>query len=1014
MIEKTKVHALPFVDGMPDVETRPDQTRVKWMKNGECMDAATSSITNEGSLNRAGVDIQKNVVQVHDDLNKVNETVSDVIDAVNRHSDILDQTGDLDLIETVRKHTDEIETLNFAVVQSDERLEAVEKIATDNRTNIGAVPEHDNSGRNVREELEFQKQEMGSYPGFDYNGMPDPDSTGTGIKNRLAQNTMQITNHQSRINELETNWASSDVGSLTREVNNLRSEVGPRREAQVGHSVYNRLGKLEQSNSGRDKDLQLIQEQIGFSSFPRPTNPTLIHLVDENRSEIEELLKSSAASNQRIAIVETKIGSETQTGSIMFNQRLFMTEINDLYSIVGRSNSDGMRYSIVQIQKELGDNSDSLSIKGRILLTEQGIRDLNLDISRLNDLLGVGGSGSSGSFAERVDELELQMNGDVNGDTEFERIGMYQFAYNIYQQSPIGDAPDNELYFRSKNKWVRMGSETVVFSEDKGISGPSGNMIESRNGKIVVGGAPIVAKGEIEEAVFRDRIRMIKKDATNTDIEKQFISMQLDSAGKETYQIGETESNINIPGNLLIAGVPVGQGNVVDIPEDLDGSFVRTKTGWSRTDENDLPIRSLVSTKYDNDGKEIEFSRKTLLDYQDVEGMTVGSDDFETKIKTLNEISTSGLKVVDGIGTVLQTTDTRVVSGRPLYVGTSKVWTDAIDAPKDGEYYARIDGAWSKIDPTGQGSGTGIPDAPNDDSYYLRRNNAWTVLGESNISLLDNRSIEWETSTPGNSTGMSYNKTLNELSIGGSGAVIKFVGSVQDIILNEGSSLLGRAGSSPYNLITTNSDSEILIGSTDAKSVTLRGKESPKVMIGSELHTIITSKDEAPIDGKMYGRLNGAWKPFEVNRTLDIILNNGYSYKVADSKGKIISLATSGADNMIRVGQANTFMNFDSTIRNLKLDNKVMIHTSDETGDINLLGMNDTRIILGDVSKDLRVSAKSVLINGSKVWTSADDVPTDGNKYVRQDGKWEKAYSYGFEAPNSVGAKEGDVYFQYM
>ena len=1012
MIEKIKVKALPFVDGAPNPDERPDQARVNWMKNGECMEAASTDISNEGSLNRSGVEIQKNVDQVHTDLNKVNTVVSTVIDKVNAHSAILDQSDNQDLITTVKIHTDEIETLNEAVVQLDSRSDAIDAMAKATKEDVGVVPEHDTADRTVRDELEFQKIEMGSYPGFDYNGMPDPDSDGSGIKNRLANVTMEVTNHQSRINELETNWASSDVGSLTRELNNVRSELGPRREAQMGHSVYNRLDGLEASRDGKTKDIKDIHDQIGFSSFPRPGYPTLINLIDENVKEFADSKIELSELNQRVILVETSIGNETSTGSIHYNQKVFAADISDLYKIVGRSNSEGLRYSVVSLQGEIGDNKTQGTIKNRLLLTEQGIRDLNIDVSRLNDLLGADGSGSSDSFYERVGELELQMNGDSNGQSEFERLGLYQFAHDLWSQRPIGDAPDDSLYFRKNGEWSKLGSENISISDDKGIINDTvGNVISVVNGEVVLGGSDVVVKGTVKELKVKDAISM------NADLDDQTVSVNLASLSvtstDKTITLGEDTATVNIVGEFLVNGAEVGKGTVVDV-EPSDEMFIRKHGVWISTDKADVPVKKLISREYDDSGIAIEDTDKTIIEH-DKNNVYIGSEKLAVTVHNAKEIKTKGLKIVDDISTVLQTSDTRVTIGRPLFVGTDKVWSDANDAPKDGEYYARIDGAWSKIDPTGEGSGTGISDAPNDDNYYLRRNNAWSILGESDISLNDKLSLRWETATANNFTGVKYDKAVNTITLGGSGAKVDINGAIKQIVLDENGGITQKTATGDHSIISANTDSDIFVGSSDVtKSVVLRGKESPQARIGNTLYKVWTSKDEAPIDDKMYGRKNGEWKPFEVNRTLDVILNNGYSFKVVDTKNKIMNVATSGPDNMIRIGQADTYLNIDSTLRSLKLDNKVSIKAVDASGDIDILGLNDSIISLGTATKDLVINAKTAKINGADIWTSASDVPTDGNKYVRRDGKWETAYGYGADAPSSVGAKEGDVYFQHM
>lgn len=1007
MIEKAKIQDIPFVDGLPNPESRPDQARIDWIKRGECMDGAVSATDNGGPLNRPSVEVQKNVKQVQDNVVTMNDKMAEVIDLVNIHSDILDQTDNLDLIETVQRHSDEIETLNFAVVQNSERFDEVDKRSKKNEENIGVPPLHDESDRTVREELEWQKTEMGSYPGFDYNGMPDIDSTGSGMKQRIINNSMAISNHQGRINTLETNWNNSDVGSLTKEVQNLRSEVGPRKDAQLGHNIYERLNTGERELSGVKTDLTAVNDQIGLNTFPRPGAVTLIELVDSNTGKINKNIQDIATHGERILVVEQDIGSDILAGSLKYNQKVMLKDIKDLYTIVGKTNSEGLRYSVVQLETEIGADGTPGTVKNRILLTEQGIRDLNIQIDELNDVLGVG-SGSSGSFSERVSELELQMNGDPNGVNDYEKAGVYRIAYEIYNSKPIADAADADLYYRTKDAWVKVGSKDVTLADNVKITSAAGNIVGVKDGKTFVGELtkPLEILSTVEKFKFKDKIQIAVGDQ-----EKDAISGTM-VGNKVSLAIGQSDSIVDLKGEIKVNGVMLGDGNVKDLLDSQDGLYYRRKGTWVRSDNEQTPISDLIRNSYDPSGA-------VLSSYSVVSttptSMRFGDFTIPSELSNVSKIITHGLELIQNDSVAMSVDSGRINFGRPAFINDKKIWTDATDAPSDGEYYARRDGVWEKIDPTGTGGGNGVGEAPDDLNYYVRSNFKWIALGSTDVKMSDGISVKWETSVPNNFTGIEYKKADNKISVGGSGADVELLGVVRSFVLGENSEIRQKAGSVISPLIVKDTDGDIFIGDSDAnKSIILRATEAPKAQIGTKLVDLWHSDMDAPSDGKNYGRKDGQWAAFEVNRTLDIILNNGFSYKVADASGKLMTVATSGASNLIELGQKDTLMNINSTIRSFKMDNKVVIKSVDATGDVDIIGMNDDIINLGSVTKKLKVKTSELTVNDQKVWTQADDAPSDGAKYARMNGKWEKSYTYGSSAPNSVGAKEGDVYFQFM
>jgi hypothetical protein len=1009
MIEKKDIQALPFVDGTPDPTTRPDQTRINWIKNGECSDGAQSSIGNEGSLNRAGVSVQKNVVEVQKNVETVKTSLDEVIDQVNKHNEILNQADDLDLIQTVQKHDEEIETLNFAVVQNSERFDEIAKVAHKNTEEIGVVPSHDTAERSVREELEWQKTEMGSYPGFDYNGKPNLDSRGSGMKSRIINNSMAISDHNARLNEIENNWQTSDIGSLTREVQSIRSEVGPKDQKVPGHHIYDRLKKVENVASAGQTDVQSLNKHTGIASFPRGSTLTLIDLVDSQSGDLTKLANTIRATDSRLVIVEQQIGDANESGTILYNQKVVMKDVSDLHDIVGKSNSEGLRYSVAVLETEIGSDSTPGTVKNRILLTEQGIRDLNLHIDEINDILGVN-SNSAGSFSDRVTELELQMNGDVNGHDDFEKQGVYPYLAELYNNKPVIDTEDDKYYIRTKDSWVEIGT-TDIDMRDSVLKINGENFAKWNNSEIEIGeqGTSLSVKGQVKDLTFVNTIKMMFVDSQE-EILREFVNHDK-SSGQETLTIGDANIVTNVIGQtVLVNGEDLSKNSIPDVFD--DGIYMRRKGDWVDTEQT-LQFKHIVT----HDGTNV-------FDYQDGKSddentrsvsLTFGSDDIPTIIKGVSEIHTKNLRIESDTDVIFEVGADKInIVDKPVYVGSNRVLTEADDAPNDNDYYARYKGTWAKINASGGGSGGGIEDVPNNTLQYVRSGQKWSVLGEVPIEMKSDIALQWETQS-NNFTGLMYNKTSNKLSLGGSGAKVDILSDVTTLNIDSDVSINQRSGSGLSTLIMTDSDKNIFIGDRDNhKELVLRSMEDPSVQTVDGKFKIWHSGNDAVEDGQIYGRKNGEWVVFSVNRTQDVILNNGYSFKVVDSNNKLMSVATSGANNLIELGQADALMNIRSTVRLLNLDDKVRLTSTEGSSKINLIGKSDDLITISDVSKKVRIDGSELRFNDKRVITEADDAPADGFKYVRQDKKWSKAYDYGSNAPSSTGAKEGDIYFQYM
>lgn len=992
MIEKKDIKGLPFVNGAPDPTIRPDQARIDWIVNGECLAGADTKTSDEGSLNRVGVSVQKNITQLEENTKTIKDSLDEAIDVINTHSEILEQSDNLDLIETSQRHTDEIETLNFATVQNAQRIETISEESQKNTNEIGVVPSHDKADRNIREELEWQKNEMGSYPGFDYNGKPNIDSRGTGMKSRIINNSMAISDHNARLNKVEYNWQTSDIGALTREQQALRAEMGPSKDKVPGHSVYNRLKVVENTANANKTDTSKLNEHTGVSSFPRGNILTLVELVDSNSGLIASLEEHLQATDEKLIIVETTLGDESTVDTVIYNQKVTTKDIKDLYDIVGKSNSEGLRYSVAVLETEIGQDNQPGTVKNRILLTENGIRDLNMSVDAIQDALGIDGTGS-GTFADRVTELELQVNGDENGATEFEKTGLYPYAYQLFSEGVLTDVIDSKVYVRSKDKWVELGETGINLKAPLSVSDEV--FIAQVDDKIELGsaGSSLKINSNVEDLKV---VNSIKLQRVTDESERSSDLISVEHQETDIVKISSNDVITDIRGQqVLINGVDVSENIVKDVLD--DDFYVRTNGSWINTES---PIKfTTIRNKAGNN----------LI--SGIDATRVGNSASETIIENATKIISNDLKIVKNDENIVEFSDT-VNFYNPVFIDGNKVITEKDDAPNDEFYYARYKNTWAKVDNSGSGSG-GIDDVPNDAKQYVRSGQEWKELGTIPFEMKDGIGINWKSGLK-NFSGISYTDSMKKMSIGGTESRLEILGTVDTTLFGNQSSINAVISKTNATMLTTDTDDNLLIGDEQFKEVILRSKSDISIQTPEGKFKIWTDDHDAKSDDQIYGRKNGKWAPFTINRTQDVILNKGYSFKVVDSKDKLLTVATAGEDNLIELGQVDTLINIRSKVRLLNLDNKVHITANEDALRINLIGKTDETITVGDKVKKLRLEGLDLKFNGKRVITEDDDAPSDGSKYTRQDKTWRKAYEYGDEAPDAAGAKEGDIYFQYI
>ncbi|WPJ48618.1 fibritin [Klebsiella phage RCIP0009] len=429
---------IPFVDGVPDDATT--QTKIIWIKNGETLDGSPDKVSNTGSLNRTGVSIQQNAVQLEQNTITHNDKINEVIDQVNLITENIDAIGDESVIKKVNQLDQDVQALTLSNTQTQNKVAQLTLSVNAQNDEIGEYdPEKDPKHRTIRNDIIYIKKEVGSYPGFNVDGDVDPSSTGTGLKYRVLSNQRAISMQETRITKLEDDWALSEVGQLTEEVKELRAEMGDSGLATT-RSIYARIKILEDGSIVMQNELDAIYSYIGRTSGSTSSINDRVNSLENSVSSLATQINDPVTGiTAQIATINGQIGAVSVQGSIRYDIAENKRRLMDMEMILGESGDDGLQGQVAILTGDIGEDSDPTSIKGRLSVVEG---ELRTNTSALWELQGVVGNSSSGLVATSQ-QINKEIYGDGVSSDPVTRAGLKTTTRNLFTQ--VGDnAEGNE------------------------------------------------------------------------------------------------------------------------------------------------------------------------------------------------------------------------------------------------------------------------------------------------------------------------------------------------------------------------------------------------------------------------------------------------------------------------------------------------------------------------------------------------------------------------------------------
>lgn len=453
--------SLPYVLGLPDEA----QFRVNFIKNGEELTGASTKNGVDGNLNRGPVQIQKNVEVLDSNINDVKDQLNLSNNRITLVEEALGTASDIEAIKQIGINTADIKTLQTDSSELKSSTEDHNLRITHIEEDIGEFnPELESVYRPIREDLYWIKTELGQYPGQDINGMSKTGAEATGMKRRIIDNSLQLNKNIDRIAKLEAQFSNSDVGSLTIEVNKLRSEMGPSASAGLD-PVFTRLNTQRGSINSLQSDMENVLTSIGYNSGVINLNSK----VDANNTSIVEINRKLSSPSigliPRVELIESAIGTETQPSSINGRIRTNTVSIKDINAILGADTSSGLRGQVAWINQVVGITEEGASAPaGSLIAQVNSVSNMQTQLANtIQDMQVDIGNNNEGIKGQVIRLNSTVMGTNPNGTTVEERGLLAVVKTHDTEISQIKnqlsnfipEAPkDGKAYVRKNGAWV--------------------------------------------------------------------------------------------------------------------------------------------------------------------------------------------------------------------------------------------------------------------------------------------------------------------------------------------------------------------------------------------------------------------------------------------------------------------------------------------------------------------------------------------------------------------------------
>ena len=443
----TTLQKLPYVDGLPD----EGQERINWIENGERLMGAEHRYGNDGNLNLAGTQIQKNIVALYE-----NSTASDVVlidqqKQIDHLKEILNESSDVSLILRVNEHTDQIEIINDEI----DAQKAINSVVSNNIseiiTTIGTSSSLENS-RPIYTEIDYLKSVVGNKKDENANGGIEIGKEATGIQKRLDDVNMQAVTNKNDIEKLKGDLDDFELPAIQNDITEFRIELGTKPVPFV-NPIYTRLTELETSSESFETKIETIEQSIGSGS------------VTKRLSDLETFEISADLRLDKLESDTTEL--KTNQGTIQSDINALKLSDQQMIGIVGSSVSVGLQGDVAKLKIAIGDETtpEPTSLRGRVTTLEN---TATTNTAKIQDLELSVGNGSSGLIKQANDSTKA-INGDSSKTDPVEKAGLMATTKTLYANSSTLTTAVNELYNKmnhNQKKFSLLTDKTLTQSNN--------------------------------------------------------------------------------------------------------------------------------------------------------------------------------------------------------------------------------------------------------------------------------------------------------------------------------------------------------------------------------------------------------------------------------------------------------------------------------------------------------------------------------------------------------------------
>lgn len=419
----TVLESLPFVDGTPIL----GQSRLGWLYDGEHINGVTKKFGNDGSINRVGVQLQKNIVSVAEAVDSVGAIANQSVNDIEKLKEDLGEVGTVGVVEQINKNTKDVADLV-------EKTELTNAVIVQLDSNVDALQQQIGSGGNVpvSDSISHLKTTLGNYAGIDIDGRPAPENPASGLIHRVDSINVQSVANRDAIKELKDEVDAADLSSMHIESSKVRHELGVS-PPEGTLTVYQRIGTLEGAASTASEDITEIKTSIGPGIISDKVNANTAAISDINTAlnGPNGVLNDIIELDGRVDTVDTALETTNQ-------------KVASLENVVSQGGS-GLVAQMAEVRATIGmDSVTAQSVIGRLNDHDTAIETNTSAIQDLQVQLGNSGTGLLGDVARH----EKQLVGDPTASDPVEKVGLLTSTKDLRNQLVATNLAVNSLIDR--------------------------------------------------------------------------------------------------------------------------------------------------------------------------------------------------------------------------------------------------------------------------------------------------------------------------------------------------------------------------------------------------------------------------------------------------------------------------------------------------------------------------------------------------------------------------------------